>query len=115
MERNDHAIFNGLDALDLRYFNNERREIPTACHTTIMANRSDSLIELASQMKIHAYIDGGDLDERIKKIESMRGLSLMEIESGNGRVIVSTMATDKAATDPIAARIVSNIIHYLSE
>ena len=70
--------------------------------------------ELASQMKIHAYIDGGAPEDRIKKIESMRGLTLLEITDGKGKAMVSTIATDKAATDPVAGRMLANMISTLT-
>lgn len=110
MERSDDAVFDGLDPLDLRYFNNNRREIPLACNATLKAVRDDNVKELASQMKIHAYIDGGAPEDRMKKIESMRGLTMMEIADGNGKAIVSTMTTDRAATDPIAGRLLANMV-----
>ena len=110
MERSDDAVFDGLDPLDLRYFNNNRREIPLACNATLKAVRDDNVKELASQMKIHAYIDGGAAGDRMKKIESMRGLTMMEIADGDGKAIVSTMTTDRAATDPIAGRLLANMV-----
>lgn len=111
MERSDNDIFDGLDILDLRYFNNNKREIPTACHTVIHAERNDHIEELASQMKIHAYLDDKNLEERVKRIEAMRGLTLLAVD---GHTIVSTMATDKASTDPIAKRLLVNMINKLN-
>lgn len=35
MERNDAPVFDGIGALELRYFNNNKREIPLACTATI--------------------------------------------------------------------------------
>lgn len=67
--------------------------------------------ELASQMKIHAYIDGGKAEDRIKRIESMRGLTLLQIAEGKGKAMVSTMCTEKALTDPIAGHLLVNIIN----
>lgn len=111
MERPDADVFDGLDVLDLRYFNNGKREIPTACHAIIHANRNGHIEELASQMKIHAYLDDKNLEDRVKRIETMRGLTLMAVD---GRTIVSTMATDKAATDPIAGKLLVNMINKLN-
>lgn len=110
MERSDDDVFDGLAPLDLRYFNNNKREIPLACNATLRAVRDDNVRELASQMKIHAYIDGGTPEDRIEKIESMRGLTMMEIINGKGKALISTMTTDRASTDPIAGRILSNMI-----
>ena len=115
MERSDAPVFNGLGPLDLRYFNNNRREMPRACAATLKAVRHASVTELAGQMKIHAYIDGGKPEDRIAKIESMRGLTMLQIADGRGRAIVSTMCTEKAPTDPVAARLLANMLRCLAE
>lgn len=111
MERSDAPVFDGLGVLDLRYFNNNKREIPLACTATLKAVRHENVKELAGQMKIHAYIDGGQPEDRIKRIESMRGLTLLQINDGKGKALVSTMCTEKADTDPIAGHLLVNIIN----
>ena len=113
MERDDAPVFDGIGVLDLRYFNNNKREIPLACHATLKANRNENVTELAGQMKIHAYIDGGKPEDRIQKIESMRGLTLLQIKDGKGTVTVSTLCTEKADTDPIAGKLLVNMINTL--
>ncbi len=35
MERNDASVFDEIDVLELRYFNNNKREIPLACNATL--------------------------------------------------------------------------------
>lgn len=110
MERSDAPVFDGLTPLDLRYFNNNQREMPRACSATLKAVRHENVTELAGQMKIHAYIDGGKPEDRIAKIESMRGLTMLQIADGKGRAIVSTMCTEKAPTDPVAARLLANML-----
>lgn len=115
MERSDAPVFSGLGPLDLRYFNNNRREMPRACAATLKAVRHASVTELAGQMKIHAYIDGGKPEDRIAKIESMRGLTMLQIADGRGCAIVSTMCTEKAPTDPVAARLLANMLRCLAE
>ena len=84
-----------------------------ACNATLKVNRNENLIELAGQMKIHAYIDGGKPEDRIRKIDSMRGLTLLQIKDGKGLATVSTMCTEKADTDPIAGRLLVNMISTL--
>ena len=115
MERNDAPVFNGIDVLELRYFNNNKREIPRACNATLKAHRHKNVTELAGQMKIHAYIDGGKPEDRIERIESMRGLTMLQISDGKGEAIISTMCTEKATTDPIAGKLVVNMINCLTD
>ncbi len=114
MERNDSRVFDGIDPLELRYFNNNKREIPTACNTTMQVSRNPALTELAGQIKIHAYIDGGGSQARLDRINSLRGFTLVGINEGKGSALVSTMATQKADTDPIAARLLRNMVETLA-
>lgn len=110
----EKPVFNDIDVLELRYFNNNKREIPMACTATLKAHRHKNVTELAGQMKIHAYIDGGKPEDRIERIESMRGLTMLQIADGKGVAIISTMCTEKAITDPIAGKLVVNMINYLT-
>lgn len=112
-ERPEATVFDGIGTLELRYFNNNRREIPLACHSVLKAIRHENVTELASQMKIHAYIDGGKPEDRIARIESMRGLTLLNIRDGKGEAIVSTMCTEKADTDPVAGHLLANMLKEL--
>lgn len=114
MEREEDPVFDGLGALDLRYFNDGKREMPRACDATLKAVRHACVEELASQMKIHGYIDEGKAADRIAKVESMRGLTLLRITDGNGRALVSTLCTGKALTDPMAGRLLVNMLCDLS-
>ena len=41
MERNDASVFDEIDVLELRYFNNNKREIPLACNATLKVNRNE--------------------------------------------------------------------------
>ncbi|MBR4597526.1 MAG: hypothetical protein IKO42_03915, partial [Opitutales bacterium] len=113
MEREDASVFDQIPEMKLRYFNNNKREIPRACNATLKVERDKNVVELAGQMRIHAYIDGGKPEDRIKKIDSMRGFPLVQINDGKGKAIVSTMCTDKAQTDPIAGRLLSNMVKVL--
>ena len=114
MERNDAPVFNDIDVLELRYFNNNKREIPQACTATLKVHRHKNVTELAGQMKIHAYIDGGKPEVRIERIESMRGLTMLQIADGKGEAMISTMCTEKATTDPVAGKLVVNMINCLT-
>ena len=84
-----------------------------ACHATLKVNRNEQLKELAGQMKIHAYIDGGKPEDRLKRINAMRGFTLVQIRDEKGVATVSTMCTEKADTDPIAGKLLVNMINDL--
>ena len=114
MEREEHPLFDGLEPLELRYFNNGRLEFPAACDATVKTLRDERLTEIAAQMKIHAYIDGGKAEDRIARIESMRGLTLFEIADGAGTTLVSTLCTQLAPTDPVAGHLLLQMITRLT-
>lgn len=112
MENDDDPVFTGVDDEELRYWNNDRREMPRVCNATLKTVRAPQVDELAGQMKIHAYIDGGKPEDRIRRIEQMRGYTLLRIHDGKGAALVSTLCTDKATTDPIAAQMLMNMLSY---
>ena len=84
-----------------------------ACNSVLKVVRDDNVTEFASQMKIHAYIDGGKPEDRIARIEAMRGLTMLGIRDGKGKAIVSTMCTEKAQTDPVAGHLLTNMLKEL--
>jgi hypothetical protein len=47
-------------------------------------------------------------------MKTIKGFPLLEIKDGKGAVLISTMATDKASTDPVAARLWTNMIGYFA-
>lgn len=113
MEIPESSVFNDIDLLDLRYFNNHKAELPKVCHSAFQLNRHEKVIELASQIKIHGYIEG-EMDERSKKMNSIKGYPIFQVNEGKGQVIVSSMAHEKTATDPIAAKLLVNMINTLA-
>ena len=60
------------------------------------------------------FIDGGKPEDRIERIESMRGLTMLQIADGKGEAMISTMCTEKATTDPVAGKLVVNMINCLT-
>lgn len=110
MENEDDPVFDGIDVMELRYFNDNKREMPRACSTILKTVRSEQIEELGGQMKIHAYIDGGKPEDRIKRLDQLRGYTLLRIKDGAGKAIISTLCTGKSSTDPIAAQLFNNLI-----
>lgn len=111
MEKDEDPVFDGLDELSLRFFNDNQREVPTVCNSVLKTVRNDNVEELAGHMKVHAYIDGGTPEDRLKRIDNIRGYTLLRIHDGKGSTLVSTMCTEKASTDPIAGQLLVNMIN----
>src|SRR5260221_3084221 len=111
----------GYLPLELRYFNDNQREIPIVCHAALQINRNPHVAALAMQMKIHGIVKG-DMDKRTAYMESIKGFPIVQITDDGkatggtttgGKALISTMALDKAATDPVAGRLLSNMIDVL--
>lgn len=109
MEIPEAKVFEGIDELELRYFNNNKREVPTVCESALKVNRNEHVIELANQTKIHGYIDG-TMEKRTESVLAMKGFPLLKIVENKGEVIVSTMSVEKAITDPVAGKLLVNMI-----
>ena len=111
MEIPESPVFNGIDLLELRYFNNNKREIPTVCRAAYQINRHPNVQELASHIKIHGYVEG-DMQQRIDYMKKIKGFPLLKITDGRGSAIISSMSLEKAVTDPIAGRLLMNLLNY---
>ncbi|HXO77232.1 MAG TPA: hypothetical protein VN824_18390, partial [Puia sp.] len=132
MEVPESPVFDGIEPLELRYFNDNQREVPIVCHAALQINRNPHVEALAMQMKIHGYVEG-DMAKRVSYMESIKGFPIIQITEGGaatggaatggpatggrtatgGKVLISTMALDKATTDPVAGRLLSNMIDVL--
>lgn len=108
MEIPESPVFDNIEKMDLRYFNNNKREIPTVCNASMQTVRSEKVEPLAAQMKIHGYING-DMHKRSNYVSTIKGFPLLTIRD-QGKVMVSTMRTDKATTDPVAGKLLSNMV-----
>ncbi|MBD8347870.1 glycoside hydrolase family 2 [Dysgonomonas sp. HGC4] len=114
MEIPESSVFNDIELLELRYFNNYKSEVPTVCHSAFKVNRSQNVEELANQTKIHGYING-EMEERSDYVKTIKGFPILKIKDNKGSAMVSTMSHEKTETDPIAARLLANMINNMLE
>ena len=111
MDIPESPVFDGLEPLDLRYFNNNRPESPAVCGGSFQIIRQPELSAPASFTRVHGYLQG-DIDQRAAALEKLRGFPIVRIQD-RGTIILSQVMWDKAATDPIAGRLLSNMIRAL--
>ncbi|MBN9295814.1 MAG: hypothetical protein J0I41_02335 [Filimonas sp.] len=111
MDVPESGVFSGLDKLDLRYFNNNVRELPAVCSTALSVNRGKGVEILAKHISVHGYIKG-EMDERAVYMQKIQGATIVKL---NENVLLSTMLLDKAATDPVAGKLLSNMINELTK
>jgi hypothetical protein len=113
MERNDMPVFDGIEPLELRYFNNNKREIPLVCKEVFSVNRNNNLTELTGHMRIHGYCDFKNPEQHQERVSEFRGFPMIQISDGKGKAIVSGMCVEKASTDPIAGKLLVNMVNNL--
>ncbi len=104
----ESPVFSGIEPLDLAWFNENGRQVPIACTGVyqIAADRRD-VLALADQCDIHGYLGATD------EIQKFSGTPLVELDIGKGRLVAGELNFEAAPTDPIAKRILSNLIRYL--
>lgn len=111
MEIPESRVFDGIEPLELRYFNNRQDGLPAVCTTSLKIKRSNQLEALASHVRIHGYVNG-EMEARSKFMETIKGFPVVRIND-NGSLIASTMMTEKGVTDPVAGRLLCNMINDL--
>jgi len=106
----ESPVFSGIEPLDLAWFERGGRHLPIACTGVfqIPSARRDT-VALAWQCDIHGYL------KKTSDITNISGTPLMEIQSGQGRLLASEMCFDSAQDDPIARRLLMNSICYLQQ
>jgi hypothetical protein len=105
----ESPVFDGLDPLDLVWFELGNGSIPRACHGTYSIRRNrEEVSALAEVVDIHGYLRTST--DFIK----ISGSPLVELRVGKGRVVASEMMLLEAPLDPIAGRLLSNLITYLN-
>jgi len=103
-------IFNDIKFMDFRYFNNNKSEKPLVYNGLMQVYKKDNITSLVSGCE-HKYARGSD---QRAQLSTMKGFPMISIENG-GKVVLSEMRLDKGLYDPVAAKILSNIIMDLIE
>ncbi|HMG09897.1 MAG TPA: hypothetical protein VK609_15395, partial [Mucilaginibacter sp.] len=113
MEVPESSVFNGLEPLDIRNFNNNQREMPSVMAGAFRINRNSNLVQLASFTKVHGYLPG-DVNARMNRLDKIKGFPIVKITNG-GKVILSQMRLDKTLTDPVAGKLLINMLTDLAQ
>lgn len=109
-EIEESPILDGIEPMDLRYFNNDKRELPIACHGGFRINRSDKMEAVAAYTKIHGFLFFKEIRDRQTYVrENIKAFPVIKITDG-GEIIASAMAHERAVNDPVPARLLSNMV-----
>jgi hypothetical protein len=104
----ESPVFDGLEPLDLAWFELGTGRLPRACRGVyqIESRRADMAM-LAEVVDIHGYL------KTPADLAKYSGTPLAQLEMGKGRLIASEMMLFEAPQDPIAGRLLANLIHTL--
>ena len=101
----ESPVFNGLEPLDLAWFELGGGRIPRACRGVyqIESRRADTSM-LAEVVDIHGYL------KTPADLAKYSGTPLVQLNHGKGKMIASEMMLFEASQDPIAGRLLTNLI-----
>lgn len=105
----ESGVFDGIEYMDLRYFNNNKPEVPLVNKGLIQVHNKSNIECLASGCQ-HRYARG---DDRRAEMLTMKGFPIIKI-SDKGQVIISEMLTEKSTIDPVMGKLLVNMITELS-
>ena len=108
MEIPESTVFNEIEPMETRYFNNNKRENPEVTSGAYQVNRTPGMEALAVWSKVHGYLEG-KIEERTKSLDKIKGFPIVKI-TNNGTVILSEVLLEKGNTDPIAGKLFVNML-----
>jgi hypothetical protein len=114
MDIPESDIFDGIEPLETRYLNNNKRESPAVISGAYRINRDPHVDALASFVKIHGYLQG-QVNSRVKRLDQIKGFSIVKIKDHEGEVLLSEIMLNKTITDPVAGKLLVNMLVDLTK
>jgi hypothetical protein len=106
----ESAAFQGIAPLDLCWFQAEAGAVPRACSGVYRVNRANpAAIPLAEVIDRHGYL------KKTEDIVNFSGSPLVELHSGGGIILGCEMQLESADVDPIASKLLTNLLKYLAD
>ncbi len=114
MDIPESDVFDGIEPLETRYLNNNKRESPAVISGVFRINRDPNVEALASFIKIHGYLSG-QVTDRMKRLDQIKGFPIVKIKDHEGYVLLSEIRLDKTVTDPVAGKLLVNMLNDLAK
>lgn len=104
----EHDVFKEIGPTALAWWQQEGRTRPRACRRSFRFSDKEGVTPLAYYLRPHVYVGNPE-----KELLKMSGVPLALIEEGEGQMITSEMELN--AHDPIASKLLVNIISFLTK
>ncbi len=114
MDIPESDVFDGIEPLETRYLNNDLRERPAVISGAYRINRDPNVEPLASFIKIHGYLSGS-VNDRMKRLDQIKGFPIVKIKDHNGNILLSEIMLEKTMTDPVAGKLLVNMLVDLTK
>lgn len=105
----EHGTFNDIEPMELAWWHQEENELPRACRRSYRLKDTKNMKSLCTYIRPHTGLG----KDRQSYLYEMSGIPLLEIKEGKGRMIASEMETNLGYKDPIAARLLVNLLQEL--
>lgn len=105
----ESPVFDGIKPMDMCWFAEEgSRAVPLSNTAIYQIDRTNKNVkQLAENMMIHAYL------QKPSDVLAYSGAPIISIKDGKGEVIASEMRLTSAESDPIAKKLIFNMIKAL--
>jgi hypothetical protein len=100
----ESPVFDGIEVMDIRWFNNNERSLPIVTRGDFRLVEDPRIEVLAKYTPTHAYLFKQELKDNIE------GAVIFRIGHGRGQIWVTQLAHETGIHDPIAARLLSNLL-----
>ena len=104
----ESKVFDGIEPMELAWWQQAGREKPRVCRRSFRLKTHDGIIELANYLRPHVYLSKPE-----EQLKEMSGSPLLQIKEKKGIIIASEMEVNMGVNDPIAARLLMNLINTL--
>ena len=108
MKLPEHEIFNDLETSELAWWQQDGRKRPRACRRSYRFRTNKNISMLVEYLRPHVY-----LSDPTYQLYEMTGYPLVEFKEKSGTIIASELELNQALKDPVAGKMLINILLYL--
>ncbi|MEC3908239.1 sugar-binding domain-containing protein [Tamlana sp. 2201CG12-4] len=107
----EHTAFDDIDPMELSWWQQNEKERPRACRRSYRLKDKPGMTSLCTYLRPHTGLSG----VREETYYEMRGTPLLQVKENQGTLIASEMEVNMGDKDPVAARLLVNLIYSLIE